>query len=575
VSRADTTVMEPAEHPSYGPSYLLQMMATLGIWVGLSRWGGLTYQGQQYEVILLWMFLFRPLSTLIHELGHAAAVKRLARRPAEVVVGASSPSLKGRLGQISISFSPVPVLGSQVAGICRYRPDGVDWRTRAWISLAGPAAKVLELLVVLALLPVWSHAGVIVRDVCAVGAAMLALNVVTNLMPTPLVRDKQGRVVLGRDGWNAREAFLNARAAVPVLGAAAAAASLPEVEASPPVPAAPLAPAAPLTQAAPAAGAASAPRTLAEIWSNHEESVAQTAALPTAKSASEQLTRGDFAQRALADIWSAQPDDPAADLPPAVHGSASSPAAVADPLELVVPESVDAQLQLAASHLKAGRIAQAIPLLEAAVIALHADATADSAGDGAGGCDGDGEEGKLASARGTLANAYLATRRPQLAIGLYDLLLADPSPTITESTRLAYRIKLAQAYRAAGKASTAIDQLEALVAELDTAGEPDGLIDAQVELATTYVVAHRIKDGVSAYEVALPHVERVLGTDDRKSLSLRVLLARAYQEDGQTQLATRTYRNLVADAERALGPNDKLTRQAHGELTALLRNQPR
>jgi tetratricopeptide (TPR) repeat protein len=558
-------MMEPAEHPSYGPSYFLQMMATLGIWVGLSRWGGLSYQGQQYEVILLWMFLFRPLSTLIHELGHAAAVRRLARRPAEVIVGASSPSLKGRLGQVSIHFSPVPVMGSQVAGICRYRPDGIDWRARGWISLAGPGATLLELLVMLALLPVWSQASVVVRDLFAVGAAMLALNVVTNLLPTPLVRDKQGRVVLGRDGWNAREAFLNARTAVPVAGAVTAAASLPEVEAGPAAP-----PSLPEVEAGPdgpRAGAASAPRlaaseprTLAEIWSNHEESVAQTGALPAAKAASEQLARGDFAQRALAEIWSGQPDDAAENRPAVVGGSPSPPAAVADPVEPVVPQSVDAQLELAESHLQAERIAQAIPLLEAAVTALEA---------------GDGEPAKLASARGGLARAYLATRRPQLAIALYDLLLADTSGAITASMRLAYRINRAQAFRAVGAASTAIDQLEALVAELESDGDAAALTEAQVELATTYVVAHRVKDGVKAYEAALPHIERLLGTGHRKSLSVRMLLARAYQEDGQTQLAIRTYRNVVSDAGRALGPDDKLTRQADGELTALLRNQRR
>jgi tetratricopeptide (TPR) repeat protein len=561
-------VMEPAEHPSYGPSYFLQMLATLGIWVGLSRWGGLTYQGQQYEVILLWMFLFRPLSTLIHELGHAAAVRRLARRPAEVIVGASSPSLKGRLGRVSIRFSPVPVMGSQVAGICRYRPDGIEWRTRGWISLAGPGATLLELVVMLALLPIWSQAAVVVRDVFAVGTAMLALNVITNLVPTPLVRDKQGRVVLGRDGWNAREAFRNARTALPVLGASAAAASLPDAEATPA--ARPSLPEAEATPAAAPVGAASAPtlapsepRTLAEIWSNHEQSVARTAALPAAKSASEQLARGDFAQRALAEIWSGQPDDAAMNRPSVVRGSRSSPAAVADPVEPVepvVPQSVDAQLELAESHLQAGHSAQAVPLLEAAVTALQA---------------GEGEPGKLESTRGTLAKAYLATRRPQLAIALYDLLLADASSATSDSTRLAYRIKRAQAFRAMGEATTAIDELEALVAELETSGDLEWLIDAQVELGTTYVVAHRVNDGVKAYEDALRQIERLLGPGHRTLLSVRVLLARAYQEDGQTQLAIRTYRDVVSDAERALGPDDKLIRQADGELTALLHNQRR
>jgi tetratricopeptide (TPR) repeat protein len=568
-------MVEPAQHPSYGPAYFLQMLATLGIWVGLSRWGGLSYQGQQYEVILLWMFLFRPLSTLVHELGHALAVRRLAGRPAEVIVGASSPAVKGRLGQVSIRFSPVPVMGSQVAGLCRYRPDGIEWRARGWISLAGPGATLLELLIMLALLPVWSQAAVVVRDVFAVGTAMLALNVVTNLVPTPLVRDRDGRVVLGRDGWNAREAFRNARSAVPALGAATGAASLPEVEAGPAAPPSlpevDAGPDGPPAGAAPAPRrAAAAPRTLAEIWSNHEESVDQTAALPAAKSASEQLTRGDFAQRALAEIWSGQPDHAAKNRPSVGRGPASHAAAAADPVEPVepfepvVPLSVDARLELAESYLEAGRIAQAIPLLEVAVTALQA-----------GDDDGDGDGDKLASARGALAKAYLAARHPRLAIALYDLLLADTSSGIFDSTRLEYRIKRAQAFRAGGEASAAIDQLESLVAELENGGDAERLTEAQVELATTYVVGHRVKDGVKAYEHALPQIERLLGTGHRKSLRVRLLLARAYQADGQTQLAIRTYRNVVSDAERALGPDDKLIRQADAGLTVLLDNQRR
>ncbi|HEX3618585.1 MAG TPA: hypothetical protein VHU61_18710 [Solirubrobacteraceae bacterium] len=581
--------MEAEDHPAYGPSYALQLVASFGIWYGLGRWGGLSNESQQYEVILIWMFAFRPLSTLVHELGHAAAVRRLARRPAEVVVGAGSLALRGRLGQLQISFSPVPILGSQVAGICRYKPDGVGWRTRGWISLAGPGATLLELLGMLVLLPAWSHASVVLRDLFGVGTAMLALNVVTNLLPTPLVRDAHGQVVLGRDGYNALQAFRNARATAPVLdGAFAASASLPEADPTPHRPSFRVG--GPLPDFERAAGdgavvgpvvgpadvpadAPGAPRTLAEIWSTQQPVVEQRPAVPVAHpvpvaraGAGGQPARGDLAQRALAEIWSTQ------QRPVGGAATASTPRrATVEPVVDDVPESTAGKLELAASRFEAGRAAEAIPLLEAAIVALQAGTGADLADSSA----DPGTVGTLASARGALARAYLATRQPQLAISLYDLLLADPSSAIDAGERLGYRINLAQAFRAVGKADTAIDQLEALVAEPAPDTDPERLIDAQVELATTYVVAHRIKDGVEAYETALPDVERLLGTGHRRSLGVRLLLARAYQEDGRPQLATRSYRSLVSDAERALGPNDKLTRQAQSELTALLRNQQR
>jgi tetratricopeptide (TPR) repeat protein len=589
-------------NPSYGPSYVLQLVVSFGIWYGLGRWGGLSNQSQQYEVILIWMFAFRPLSTLIHELGHAAAVMRLARRPADVIVGAGSPALKGRIGQLQIRFSPVPILGSQVGGLCRYSSEGVSWRTRGWISLAGPGATLIELLVMLALMPLWSHASVVARDLLAVGTAMLALNVFTNLLPTPLVRDPHGRVVLGRDGYNALEAFRNARGTVPLRGAAAtpaASVSLPDAEAAArraafrvggklpdrePAPVAARgdaladalvdafaeAPGDAVTQAP--GDAPATPRTLAEIWSIQQPVVEQPPAEPAARvralaeaaAAGGQPARGDGAQRALAEIWSTQPDTRGA----AAETASATRRAAAAPVVEEVPESTDGKLELAAAHLEAGHPADAIPLLEAAIGALRADVDA--------GADaGSGEADTLAAARDALARAYLAARRPQLAIGLYELLLADTSPALDRGRRLAYRIALAQAFRAVGKAAVAIDQLEALVAELTSVDDHERLIDAQIELATTYVVAHRIKDAVDTYETALPLAERLLGAGHRRSLSVRLLLARAYQQDGRPQLATRSFRSLANDAERALGPSDTLTRQAQSELAALIRNERR
>ena len=269
-----------------------------------------------------------------------------------------------------------------------------------------------------------------------------------------------------------------------------------------------------------------------------------------------QLKTADNAQRALAEIWSSVPvggpedDSLVADKEPATPPDPG-------PITPVAPETGEAQLGLGIAHLDAGEIAAAIPLLNAAIASFE-PAGADDAS-------------QLASARGALARAYLAARRPQMAIALYDSLLAESAGASTESQLAQYRIKLAAAHRATGDVTAATAELEGLVAELRTSGQNDArLLEAQVELATTHVVAGRPRDGAAAYEEALPLADAVHGAGHRYTLSIGILLARAYRQAAQTQLATRTYESVIATAESALGPADKLTEAARGELALLL-----
>ncbi len=224
------------------------------------------------------------------------------------------------------------------------------------------------------------------------------------------------------------------------------------------------------------------------------------------------------------------------------------------------PRTIDAQLELADGQLETGRTGDAIPSLEQGIAALESDDT--TAAD------------RLASAKGKLAHAYLVTRRPRLAIALYEQLLAERTDASSRSQILGYRVKLAVGHRATGDVSAAVAQLQALATELEgTQGDDDRLLEASVELAITHVVAGHPREAVTQYERSLPLANEVHGAGHCTTLGIRLLLARAHQQAGQSAQAIRSYEQLVSDAERELGPHDKLTTQAASELTLVLRTQ--
>ncbi|HWD69537.1 MAG TPA: tetratricopeptide repeat protein [Solirubrobacteraceae bacterium] len=273
-------------------------------------------------------------------------------------------------------------------------------------------------------------------------------------------------------------------------------------------------------------------------------------------------------QRMLAAIWKPKPEDSDEQRPPKPDQSrehvdelcARLSAELSERSRTLGPEdsqTTDVQLKLADAQLEAGRTADAIPLLERLIAAI--DPADSSAGP------------KRASATGALAAAYLSTRQPQLAIGLYESLLAGEPGASTRTELLDYRIKLAVAHRAMGNVTATVDQLNALRIELEGDGSAQQqLLDAGVELATTNVVAGRPRDGVTLYENALSLSNAVHGANHRTTLGIRMMLARACQQAGQSAEAASVYEQLVGDAELALGADDRLTVQAGSELAVLL-----
>lgn len=279
----------------------------------------------------------------------------------------------------------------------------------------------------------------------------------------------------------------------------------------------------------------------------------------------------DAAQRKLAAIWKAHPAnlverrtstrDPSRELQDELCDRLSAELGErSEALGADDPQTIDVQLQLAEAQLEAGRAAEAIALLERGIAALDA---------------GDSSlAGRRAGATAVLAEAYLRTRRPQLAIALYESLLTAEHGASARSQLLGYRIKLAVAHRATGNVTATVDQLHALSDELDGVGaDTYHLLHARVELANTNVVAGRPLDAVTLYESALPLSTDLHGAEHRTTLGIRVRLARAHQQAGQSTDAIRVYEQLVTDAGRALGPNDRLTVQTGSELAVLLRAQ--
>jgi tetratricopeptide (TPR) repeat protein len=317
-----------------------------------------------------------------------------------------------------------------------------------------------------------------------------------------------------------------------------------------------------------------AQRRLAEIWGSSQTPAAGAATEdpePQPPERPDRRAEADAAQRTLAAIWKTHPASVDEQLAQEILQPRPAPSqnariaqlgdeltARAEDLGPTDPATVDARFALATALLEAGHAAEAIPLLEQGIAALDPADTTLAA--------------KRAAAVGALANSYLIARRSQPAIALYQSLLADDAAS-SRDERLGYRIKLAVAHRSLGNVTAAVDQLKTLSTELETSRADAGrLLETEVELATTHVVAGRPRDGVTMYERSVPLAITVHGAGHRTTLGIRIMLARAYQQAGQSANATRTYEQLASDAERALGAGDKLTKQASSEL-AMLRSQ--
>jgi hypothetical protein len=168
-----------------------------------------------FAVTALLQVVVQPVSTLIHELGHAAAVRALGKRGSVVVVG-RGPWIKIGLGRITARFSLLPSRGVLMGGLCQFDVTGLPWRSIGWIALAGPLATLVELLALLTVAPLLWSRGAFVRQLIFLWAVYLVASVLVNLSPRRQVAGSRHAVVAQCDGWRARQAFARHRAGFPV-----------------------------------------------------------------------------------------------------------------------------------------------------------------------------------------------------------------------------------------------------------------------------------------------------------------------------------------------------------------------
>lgn len=157
-------------------------------------------------LICVLQLLVQPVTTLLHELGHAVAVVWLGRRPALVTVG-RGPWASAKGGRITVRFSLIPSRGVALRGLCVYDPSGLPWRSIGWISLAGPIATAITSAAILAAAPAIWPAGTLARYIVVSTLLMLAESLIVNLTPRPQRPRPQAAIVGRRDGWAARHAF--------------------------------------------------------------------------------------------------------------------------------------------------------------------------------------------------------------------------------------------------------------------------------------------------------------------------------------------------------------------------------
>ncbi|MFE0652959.1 FxSxx-COOH system tetratricopeptide repeat protein [Streptomyces sp. NPDC059534] len=130
------------------------------------------------------------------------------------------------------------------------------------------------------------------------------------------------------------------------------------------------------------------------------------------------------------------------------------------------------------------------------------------------------------------------------------------------------RVRLAGAYRHAGRTQQAIALLEQAVPACERLLGPDhrDTLTARTNLAGSYQQAGRTQEAIGLLEQVNADRERLLGPDHPSTLAVRGNLATSYQYAGRTQEALTLLERVVADCERVLGHDHPNTLTARGSL---------
>lgn len=264
------------------------------------------------------------------------------------------------------------------------------------------------------------------------------------------------------------------------------------------------------------------------------------------------------------------------------------------------PETMTAQIQLAAAYQWAGRTGDALPLAERVLDHCHAVL-------------GDEHPVTLAS-RAQLALSYQWAGRTDEALELGDQVVADRARILGKDhpDTLAAQIELSWSYWSAGRFEESITMKRQVLAKHErllgpnhpatlwdratlaislrsagnlseaiailerTADDRERLLGPEhpdtlwtkANLGKTYELDNRTSDAIPLLSRVLPACTRILGSGHHDTLSLRSYLASAYRAAGRIDEAIDLYEQVVADRQRIMGPDHPDTLTARADLAS-------
>jgi tetratricopeptide (TPR) repeat protein len=225
-------------------------------------------------------------------------------------------------------------------------------------------------------------------------------------------------------------------------------------------------------------------------------------------------------------------------------------------------QAVLARDRLASAYEKAGRMAEAITVFEAALADRERNLRAD--------------DPETLAARVSLAHSYQAAGLHAQAIDLYEQTLAAYERLLGPAHRdtQAARGSLAAAYQSAGRRSDSIRLHERNLAESERSLGPthQDTLAVRASLAAAYQSGGQVKEAIATFQRALLDMEAMLGAASLETIAVRGQLASAYRQAGKQKDAIATYERVLADRERVQGGDHPDTITARGNLAFAYRS---
>jgi tetratricopeptide (TPR) repeat protein len=228
-------------------------------------------------------------------------------------------------------------------------------------------------------------------------------------------------------------------------------------------------------------------------------------------------------------------------------------------------QSVLARDRLADSYAAAGRLAEALSAIEAALADREAALGP--------------QHPDTVSARVSAARSLEAAGRLPEASALYEQAVTARERLFGPAHRetVSVRLLLADAYSAAGRHddSLRLHELTLAAAERDLGPLHAATMTARAGLAAEHLTAGRPHEAMAGYQRTLADRERASGADHPDTLAVRAQLANAYRFAGKLKEAFREYQRVLADRVRTLGDDHPDTITARGNLAYAYRTAGR